>query len=153
MQLIDEFRQAAANAMEAGFDGVELHGANGVRQALSCSEPSPLTCSALSSLWSAACPLLPSTTFLTLSLRKSPQDETFVKTAHHLRFHCHGPIQSACNQRSVHRLGAVDARSDCPKQAGTHSSDLYQDQPAADCPLARSICMAITAVTTLHSLH
>jgi len=27
--VIDTFRQAAANAMEAGFDGVEVHGANG----------------------------------------------------------------------------------------------------------------------------
>ncbi len=27
--IIDDFRQAAANAMVAGFDGVELHGANG----------------------------------------------------------------------------------------------------------------------------
>jgi N-ethylmaleimide reductase len=27
--IIEEFRQAALNAMEAGFDGVELHGANG----------------------------------------------------------------------------------------------------------------------------
>ncbi len=28
-RVIDDFRQAAANAMEAGFDGVEVHGANG----------------------------------------------------------------------------------------------------------------------------
>lgn len=28
-QIIDDFRQAAANAIEAGFDGVEIHGANG----------------------------------------------------------------------------------------------------------------------------
>jgi len=27
--VIDSFRQAAANALEAGFDGVEIHGANG----------------------------------------------------------------------------------------------------------------------------
>ncbi|MNG92002.1 N-ethylmaleimide reductase [compost metagenome] len=28
-QIIDDFRQAAANAIAAGFDGVEIHGANG----------------------------------------------------------------------------------------------------------------------------
>jgi len=28
-QLVDSFRTAASNAMEAGFDGVEIHGANG----------------------------------------------------------------------------------------------------------------------------
>ncbi|MDA8563120.1 alkene reductase [Mariniblastus sp.] len=28
-QVIEEFRQGAANAIEAGFDGVEIHGANG----------------------------------------------------------------------------------------------------------------------------
>ncbi len=28
-RVIEDFRQAAANAMEAGFDGVEVHGANG----------------------------------------------------------------------------------------------------------------------------
>lgn len=28
-QVVDQFRQAAANAMRAGFDGVEIHGANG----------------------------------------------------------------------------------------------------------------------------
>ena len=28
MQLVDEFRQAARNAVDAGFDGVEIHGAN-----------------------------------------------------------------------------------------------------------------------------
>lgn len=27
--IVDDFRQAAANAIEAGFDGVEIHGANG----------------------------------------------------------------------------------------------------------------------------
>jgi N-ethylmaleimide reductase len=26
---VESFRQAAANAMSAGFDGVEVHGANG----------------------------------------------------------------------------------------------------------------------------
>ena len=30
MQLIGEFQRAARNAIEAGFDGVEVHGANGV---------------------------------------------------------------------------------------------------------------------------
>ena len=30
MQIIDEFCQAARNAIEAGLDGVEVHGANGV---------------------------------------------------------------------------------------------------------------------------
>jgi N-ethylmaleimide reductase len=28
-RIVEDFRQAAANAMEAGFDGVEVHGANG----------------------------------------------------------------------------------------------------------------------------
>lgn len=28
LQLTDEFRQAARNAIDAGFDGVEIHGAN-----------------------------------------------------------------------------------------------------------------------------
>jgi len=28
-EIVDDFRQAAANAMAAGFDGVEIHGANG----------------------------------------------------------------------------------------------------------------------------
>lgn len=28
LQLVDEFRQAARNAIDAGFDGVEIHGAN-----------------------------------------------------------------------------------------------------------------------------
>ena len=27
--IVDDFRQAAANAIDAGFDGVEIHGANG----------------------------------------------------------------------------------------------------------------------------
>ena len=30
MQAINEYRQAARNAIDAGFDGVEIHGANGV---------------------------------------------------------------------------------------------------------------------------
>ena len=34
MQLIEEFRQAAANAIAAGFDGVEIHGANRVNAGL-----------------------------------------------------------------------------------------------------------------------
>ena len=29
LAIVDDFRQAARNAMEAGFDGVEIHGANG----------------------------------------------------------------------------------------------------------------------------
>ena len=28
-QLVEDYAQAAANAIEAGFDGVEIHGANG----------------------------------------------------------------------------------------------------------------------------
>lgn len=28
LQIVDEFRQAARNAVDAGFDGVEIHGAN-----------------------------------------------------------------------------------------------------------------------------
>lgn len=28
MQIVDDFRQAARNAVDAGFDGVEVHGAN-----------------------------------------------------------------------------------------------------------------------------
>ena len=28
LQLVDEFKQAARNAIDAGFDGVEIHGAN-----------------------------------------------------------------------------------------------------------------------------
>ena len=28
LQIVDEFRQAARNAMDAGFNGVEIHGAN-----------------------------------------------------------------------------------------------------------------------------
>ena len=28
MQVVDEFRQAARNAIDAGFSGVEVHGAN-----------------------------------------------------------------------------------------------------------------------------
>ena len=28
LQVVDEFRQAARNAIDAGFNGVEIHGAN-----------------------------------------------------------------------------------------------------------------------------
>ena len=28
LQIVDEFRQAARNALDAGFNGVEIHGAN-----------------------------------------------------------------------------------------------------------------------------
>ena len=28
LQVVDEFRQAARNAVDAGFNGVEIHGAN-----------------------------------------------------------------------------------------------------------------------------
>lgn len=28
VQITEEFRQAARNAMDAGFDGIEIHGAN-----------------------------------------------------------------------------------------------------------------------------
>ena len=35
MQVTDQFRQAAANAISAGFDGVEIHAANGVNAGLS----------------------------------------------------------------------------------------------------------------------
>ncbi len=28
LQIVDEFRQAARNAIDAGFNGVEIHGAN-----------------------------------------------------------------------------------------------------------------------------
>ena len=28
MQVVDEFRQAARNSIDAGFDGVEIHAAN-----------------------------------------------------------------------------------------------------------------------------
>ena len=40
MQLIGEFQRAARNAIDAGFDGVEVHGANGVR-ASSIIAPAP----------------------------------------------------------------------------------------------------------------
>ena len=39
VQLIDEFRQAARNAIDAGFHGVEVHGANvSLAHAVLCSQ-------------------------------------------------------------------------------------------------------------------
>ena len=43
VQVVDDFRQAARNAMDAGFNGVEIHGAN-VRLPFLCRPDALLVC-------------------------------------------------------------------------------------------------------------
>ena len=51
VQLIAEFRQAARNAIDAGFHGVEIHGANvSLAQALLCSQHGALASTAFAVL-------------------------------------------------------------------------------------------------------